>query len=210
MILYFTPTACSLASHIALEESGADYEARIAKLWKPDEAAAYRQVNPTGKVPALIVDGRVLTETVAILSYVADAYPDAGLMPEDPWARAQVLSLCAWFASTAHISRRQTRAPERFTPDPVAHEALRAAGQVAVRANLARIDSLLEGRDWLVGERLSVADPYALVFYDWAVRDDIDLTPYAHFTRFKDRMVARPAVRRVLEDERSPLVAAPA
>lgn len=204
--LYYTTTTCSLASHIALEEAGADYESHFVKLYKPDGRAAYLAVNPLGTVPALGVDGVLVTENVAILTYVADAFPEAGLRPADPLGAAKVNELLAWFSSTVHLDRRQARVPGRFCSDEATHAGLAAEGRARLWNNLQRVDALLEGKDWLVGERPSLADCYAMVFWAWGLADEHPMRDLANFGGLAARMLARPAVRRVLERERNPLL----
>jgi glutathione S-transferase len=207
LIFYYTPTTCSLASHIALEESGLVFEPRRIRLHDPEAVEVWRQTNPSGSIPALTSDGRLLTENVAILDYVARLAPDAGLLPDDAFDRARALSLTAWFASSVHITRRMARAPIRMTPDQTTWPSLQAEGRTRFWANLVKIDGLLEDRDWLVGDRLSVADCYAMVFYAWAITDEHPVGDLANFTRLFRRMIERPAVQRAIAREKTPIPA---
>jgi glutathione S-transferase len=201
IVLYYTPGACSLASHIALEEAGLAF--RSCRVGSEGEVARadYLQVNPRGTVPALLVDGAVLTETIAILRFVAGLAPQ--LLPEDAWSQSTCFSRMAWFASSAHIAFRQTRRPERFANDARAFDAVRNAGHIAFRTALADINAMLSDRSWIVGEHFSVADAYALVFYGWGLSSGYDMRAYQSFAAFRDRCVTRPAVARVLEREQS-------
>jgi glutathione S-transferase len=201
LVLYYTPGACSLASHIALEESGLSFEGRHVGAEGALTREDYLKVNPRGAVPALSVEGAVLTETIAILRFIAGLAP--ALLPEDEWAQAVCFSRMAWFASTVHIAFRQTRRPERFATDPQAFDAVRSAGHIAFRAALAEIDAMLEDRPWVAGDRFSVADGYALVFYGWGIWSAYDMAQYRSFSAFRDRCLARRAVARVLTRERS-------
>lgn len=201
---YYTTTTCALASHIGLEETGAPFHAHFVKLHREEGRTAYREVVPTGKVPALVVDGAVITENVAILSYLARAFPEAGLLPDDPVQAAQCLSIMGWFASTVHIDRRQGRVPSRFADDPAVHDALAVAGNARFLHDLRDLDAMLESRTWLVGDRFSAADGYALVFWAWAVADGQPVDTLPNFSAHAARVMARPAVRRVLERERHP------
>lgn len=204
LTFYYTPTTCSLASHIALEESGLPFEASRIRLHDPDSVAVWRETNPSGGVPALISDGRLLTENVAILDYVARLAPEAGLLPDDPFDAARALSLTAWFASTVHITGRMARAPLRFTPDETAWEPLKVEGRIRFEANLRKVDALLDGRDWLVGERMSVADAYALVFYAWGVAGEYPMAEMANYSTLARRMAGRPGVQRAMAREKTP------
>ena len=203
---HYTTTTCSLASHIGLEESGAPFEAHFVKLYKAEERAAYRAIIPSGKVPALLVDGEVLTENVAILSFLACAFPESGLLPDDPLAAARCVSLMSWFASSLHIDRRQARVPSRFTADEAAHPSLGRDGAARFLAGLQQLDAMLNGRAWLVGDRFTAADGYALVFWAWAVADGQPVETLPHFAAHAARVMERPAVQRALARERHPLV----
>lgn len=204
LTFYYTPTTCSLASHIALEESGLAFEANRIRLHDPESVAVWRETNPSGGVPALISDGRLLTENVAILNYVARLAPEAGLLPDDPFDVARATSLTAWFASTVHITGRMARAPFRFTPDETTYEPLKVEGRIRFEANLRKVDALLADRAWLVGDRLSVADAYALVFYAWGVAGEYPMAEMMHYSALARRMAARPGVQRAMVREKTP------
>lgn len=207
LTLYYSPGACSLASHITLEESGAPFEGKLTSTVKGEQKTPeYLAINPRGKVPALKADDDVITENVAILTYVAKTFPDAQLLPKDPLEEARCLSTMAWFSNTVHPGFTRVFRPERFTNDPSTQEAVKASGREAFWASLQEIDGLLAGRTWLAGEAYTVCDPYALVFYGWGKRIDLPVETLANFTAWKDRMLARPAVRRVLEREKSILL----
>jgi len=204
LIYFYTPTTCSLASHIVLEESGLAFEASRIRLHDPDAVAVWRRTNPSGGVPALMSDGRLLTENVAILDFVARLVPEAGLLPDAAFDMARALSLTAWFASTVHITGRMARAPFRFTLDEAAHEPLRTEGRIRFEANLRKVDAMLVGRDWLVGDRLSVADAYALVFYAWGLAGDYAMGAMTNYSAFAQRMAERPGVQRAMAREKTP------
>jgi glutathione S-transferase len=206
--LYYTTTTCSLAAHIGLEETGTPFEAHFVKLYRQEEVAAYRATVPAGKVPALRVDGEVLTENIAILTLLARLFPDTGLLPEDPLEAAQCVSIMSWFASTVHLDRRQARVPSRFAADEASHATLAAAGSARFLADLRRIDAMLAGRTWLVGDHFTAADGYALVFWSWAIADGQPVGELPNFAAHAERVMARPAVQRALQRERHPLVRA--
>lgn len=207
MILYYFYPACSLAAHICLEESGLPFEARVVDLKDPAKEAEFRKVNPRSRVPALITDdNQVLTENVAIMTYVAELAPKANLLPRDAQQRAQCMSFLLWGASTAHINFRMSFRPYRFSADAATHEAISAAGRQNFWENLSEIDRRLAGQDWIMGKDFSAADGYALRFYDWGRIAKHPVETLQAFTAHKDRMLARPAVSRVLKREGSPLV----
>jgi glutathione S-transferase len=208
IVLYYFYPACSLVAHIALEESGLAFEARAVDLKNPSQLVEYKKINPRGAVPAMTVDNQALTENIAILTYVAERVPQAGIIPTAPMERAQCMSLLSWSASTAHINFRRALRPERFSADPAAHEGIVAAARPLYWANLQWLDERLQKQDWMMGKTYSAAaDGYALRLYDWGRIDKYPVDELKALTAFKDRIIARPTVRRVLEREGSPLVA---
>lgn len=211
--LYFSPGACSMASHILLEECGADYEPKLVALAKGEQRTdAYRKINPHGKVPALDVGGTVITENVAILPYIARQFPDAGLLPADAVEAARCVEFAGWLSSTAHIAFSLVLHPERPAAGAdIGEAALTAIGDNARKKFwecLQEIDARLAGNQWVMGSQFTFVDPYALVFYGWGNRVEMPMTELANYTGFKDRMIERAAVRKVLEREKSPLLGA--
>ena len=208
LTLYFSPGACSTASHIGLEETGAPYEEKPTLLAKGEHKTdAYLKVNPRGKVPALDVDGKILTENTAILSYLAQRFPEKKLMPEDPLEKARCISTMAWFSNTVHPSYTHYLRPERFAEAEVAHATVKETAKKTFMTNCGEIDAMLKGKDWIMGSHYTVADPYALVFYGWGLRAGFPMNELAAYTAWKERMLKRPAVRKVLESEGNVLVA---
>jgi glutathione S-transferase len=209
LTLYYSPGACSLASHITLEESGANYESHPIMLSKGEhKTEAYLKINARGKVPALKIDDQVLTENTAILTYLAKTYPQANLMPKDPLGEARCISTMAWLSNTVHPCFTHIFRPERFSDDPAAHAGLKEVGKRSFFANLQEVDRLLAGKQWLQGAQFTTCDPYALVFYSWGFRSEMPVNELKNYTAWKERMVQRPAVRKILEREQNPLVKA--
>ncbi|NRQ13954.1 glutathione S-transferase family protein [Ensifer sesbaniae] len=198
--LFYAPGTCSLASHIALEEAGADYEARrvdfsTAEQTKPD----YLAVNPKGRVPALLTDRGVVTETPAILTYIAETHPAANLAPRgDAFAFAQLQSFMNYLCSTVHVAHAHGRRGARWADDPAAHEAMRAK----VASNMTACFELIENRmfegPFVMGEAYSVADPYLFTIAGWLESDGVDPALFPKVLDHRNRMTTRPAVARVL------------
>ncbi|HXG50050.1 MAG TPA: glutathione S-transferase family protein [candidate division Zixibacteria bacterium] len=202
MTLYFSPGACSLASHIGLEETGAPYEAKLILLAKKQQLTEeYLKINPRGKVPALSVDGRVLVENTAILTYLARRFPEKKLMPADPFEEARCISTMCWFSSVVHPSFQRCNRPERFAESEVAYEAIKANGRKSFWANLQEIDAMFKGNDWIMGPQYTVVDPYALVFYGWGLRGQFPMHELRAYTAWRERMMNRPTVRKIVEEE---------
>jgi glutathione S-transferase len=208
-MLFYSPGACSLASHIALEETGQPYRAvEVLLATRQQLTAEYLAVNPRGQVPALIAEGQVLTENTAILTYIGLTNPEVEIFPRETIARAQCISRMAWLSNTVHISQRTKVRPYRFVDDETMHAAVSAKGQTNFWENLREIDTLAAGQNWLMGESYTVADPYSLVLYGWGVRNGLPMHELKNFTRLKHQMLERRAVRTVLEREKSALFAA--
>jgi glutathione S-transferase len=207
LTLYFCPGACSTASHMALEETGAQYVEKTILLPKGEQKTAeYLKINPRGKVPALDVDGKILTENTAILTYLATKFPDKKLMPVDPFEQARCISTMAWFSNIVHPSYTHYMRPERFAADATAQPSVKETGKKTFWTHVQEIDGLLAGKDWIMGSGFSVADCYALVFYGWGLRAELPMKELTNYTAFKERMLARPAVKKVLVSEDSVLV----
>jgi glutathione S-transferase len=152
-------------------------------------------------VPALrLPDGTVLVENVAIIAYVARTHPASGLLPNDPGQEAQALSLMAFFASAVHPAFAHWYAPQRFTADPAGEAGVKARGLEMFLGFCRDLDARLAGREWLL-DAWSAADGYAFVFWRWGRRAGLPMTDLMHLAAHKDRMLARPAVRRVLSRE---------
>jgi glutathione S-transferase len=202
MTLYFSPGACSLASHIGLEESGAPYEAKPILLSKGEQRTeAYLKINPRGKVPALAIDGQVLVENTAILTYLGRRFPEKRLMPADPLAEARCIATMCWFSTIVHPSFQRFMRPERFADSEIAHAAVKENGRKSFWANCQEIDSMIQGKNWIMGDQYTLVDPYALVFYGWGLRGGFPMSELRAYTAWRERMLERPAVRKVIEDE---------
>jgi glutathione S-transferase len=199
--LYYSPGACSLASHIALEEAGATYERQLVALANGEQRSeAYLKINPHGRVPALDTGHGVLSENVAILTYIARTHPQAKLMPEDPEGMAKCLSLLGWFASSVHVTFAHISRPERYTGEESAVPGLKAKGEEVFFDNMKEIDGMLAGRDYFL-DQYSSADNYGVVFYNWGRRIELPMGGFKNLTAHKNRMIDRPGVKRALEQE---------
>jgi glutathione S-transferase len=200
--LYYSPGACSLVPHIALEEADADYEPVRVTLAKGEHLQPdYLAVNPHARVPALGTDRGVVTENPAILNLIADLFEAPGSVPRgDPYAAARCNELLGWFASSVHISFAQVWRAGRFTRDEDVHSVIISGG----RENLAQQFDEIEGLcvdEWLVPGGYSAADGYALTFFRWGRRIGFDMGRYPRWAELAGRILERPAVQRVLESE---------
>ena len=199
MKLYYSPGACSLASHITLREAGAafDLEKVDVKQKKTEHDADFWAINPKGYVPALALDsGEVLTEGAAILQYIADQHPAAGLAPAaGTLARARLQEQLNFVATELH---------KAFTPlfNPAASDADKAAGKQRVEQRLSLIEKqLADGRSFLLGESFSVADAYLFVVAGWTKHFGIDLAAWPQVAALCQRVAARKSVQAALQAE---------
>jgi glutathione S-transferase len=195
------PGACSRATMIALEEAGAAYDTRVANLPKGEQRSAdYLAINPKGKVPVLVIDGKPLTENVAILAWLADAFPKAGLLPADPMQRAEALSAVAWLASSVLTTMARIVRPERVSAEPAAAEGIKAKAIESIAADLAIAEKHMAGRSWWLGG-WSVADAYLYYIFAAVTQRGIDRSAYPNLAAHAARMEQRPSVQKVLSWE---------
>jgi len=201
--LYYSPGACSLAAHIVLEELGIAYEPVLVSLKDGDHRKAdYLRINARSRVPTLVVDGKVLTECVAILTYLGGGYTDRGLWPKETWKQAEALSLMSWLTSSVHIAFAAVFRPERYCADASCHDAIKAGGLDALKKCFVDIEKQLTGKSFAMGGQYTVCDPYLLVFYRWGNRIGIDMKNlYPQYAKHAQRVFSRPTVKRVFEAE---------
>jgi glutathione S-transferase len=198
VILYYWPGASSMVPHIVLEEIGTPYQRQLVDLARGEHKSdAYLKINPHGKVPALAVDDTVLTENVAILTYLAKRFPEAQLLPDGMIEQARCLSTMAWFASSVHTTFAHIIRPERFASDSTAHGNLKETARGVFWDNCKEINSQLDGRRWMMGTQYTVCDPYALFFYDLGTRIKLPMHELAAYAAFSRRMLERAAVSKV-------------
>jgi len=201
--LYYTVGSCSLASHIALEEAGASYEAQAISTKRGDQRTPeYLAINPKGRVPSLVTERGVLTETPAILAFIAQSFPDAKLAPlDDPYAFAQAQAFNSYLCSTVHVAHAHKHRGYRWADDPAAlAEMTRKVPEVETACFQLIEDEMLRG-PWVLGEDYSICDPYLFTLAGWLEGDGIDIAQFPKLAAHSDRMRARPAVSKVLAEQ---------
>ena len=209
--LYYGPGASSFVPHAALEAikaaTGDDFETQAVRLNKNEQAAPeFLALNPNGQVPVLVVDGKPLTQIVAICDYLDRRYPKLGLMPADPWQRAEAMSLLAWMNSSVHPTFTHVFMPQKFSDNSEAQAELKRFNVGAYRKLLERIQGMINLADpWLFGEKLSFLDIYAVVLFRWGGLAGIDPDTLLEYRSFVDRVAAVPAVAAALAREGAPL-----
>lgn len=200
MKLYYSPGACSLASHIALREAGLPFDLVRAstKTHQLDDGSSYYEINPKGYVPLLeLDDGQRLTENPAVLQYIADRAPDKQLAP--PSGSMERYRLQEWLGFVG------TEMHKQFGPlfQPGFGDDVKAAFKDKIRKRLEWTDGQLAGKRYLMGERYTVPDGYLYVVLTWAGPMGIDLGPFKNLQAFKQRMEERPAVKAALQAEQA-------
>ncbi|MFC3070678.1 glutathione S-transferase family protein [Phenylobacterium soli] len=200
--LFYNLGACSLASHIALEEAGADYEAiRIDTRSGVQGRPEYLAINPKARVPALVTERGVLTETPAILAWIAQAFPQAALAPTDPWAFAQAQSFNSYLCSTVHVAHAHRHRGYRWADEESSFADMRRKVPETVGACFQLIeDEFLRG-PWVLGEAYSICDAYLFTIADWLEDDGVDPRRFPKVFDHRERVRARPAVAKVLAEE---------
>ncbi|MFN0190607.1 MAG: glutathione S-transferase family protein [Aestuariivirga sp.] len=191
---------CSLASHIALEEASADYTVTRLDFSKGEQRSAdYLKVNPKGRVPALVTDKGTLTETPAILYYIAQTHPAANLAPADPFDLAKMQAFNSWLCSTVHPNHAHKLRGSRWSDDPAVIEALKIKVPQNVTENFAMIENdYLEG-PWVMGKQYTVADCYLYILSTWMEGDGVDVAKFPRVIDHRTRMADRPAVKKVMQ-----------
>ncbi|MDI9239059.1 glutathione S-transferase N-terminal domain-containing protein [Lysobacter sp. LF1] len=200
MKLYSKPGACSTADHIALQWTGQPFSVEILDK-DTMKAPAYLAINPTGAVPAIVDGDFVLTQNAAIMGYIADTYPEAGLTGDgSARQRAEAARWLAFVNSDVHPAFKPLFGPGNFIADDSQFDAVKATARKRVRAQFEVADRQLAGKQWLAGFR-SFADPYLYITLRWAQGVGIDLSGLDHLAAFKARMDADPGVQTALKAE---------
>ncbi len=200
LTLYYARGTIALASHIALEEAGADYVAQPldfshAQQRTPD----YLSINPKGRVPSLVTSRGILTETPAILAYIAQIYPGAGLAPlDDPFAFAQMQAFNAYICSTLHVAHAHGPRGTRWADEPAALAELKRKVPEVMTDSFAMIENEMLRGPWVMGETYSVADPYLFTVARWIEADNVDTARIPRVLEHRQRMLERPAVAKAL------------
>ncbi len=198
--LFYSPGSCALASHIALEEAGASYEAvRIDFAAEEQLKPAFLAINPKGRVPALVTERGILTETPAILLYVAQTFPAMQLAPlADPFALAQMQAFNSYLCSTVHVAHAHLRRAYRWSDDAAGIESMIRKAPQNMTDCFAMIEREMLKGPWVMGEAYSVADPYLFTLARWLKGYEISTAQFPKLHALMQRMAERPAVQRVM------------
>ena len=202
LTLHYAAGTCALASHILLEQTGARYDAvRMDFASNAQRSPEFLRLNPKGRVPTLVTERGVLTETPAILLYLCQTFPQAGLAPlDDPFALAEAQAFNSYLCSTVHVAHAHGRRASRWADEP---EAI-AAMQKKMPQNMAECFELIEHTmftgPWMLGAHYSLCDPYLFTIAGWLERDQVDIARFPKVAAHRERMRALPAVQKVMLD----------
>lgn len=202
---YYAPDTCALASHIALKDAGADFQSRRIDFGKAEQRSPdYLRVNPKGRVPALVTEQGILTETPALLAYIAQSFPAAGLAPlDDPFAFAQVQAFNSYLCSTLHVAHAHRMRGHRWVDaaDAEAIAAMQRRVPESVAACYAYIEEQAFAGPFVMGDSYSIADPYLFTLAQWMEGDGVDPRDFPKLAAHHEMMQSRPAVRDALRAE---------
>jgi len=204
--LFYAAHTCALASHIALEEVGAEYETvRLDFRTDDQRKPEYLAINPKGRVPSLVTDRGVLTESPAILVFIAQSFPAAKLAPlDDPFAFARVQAFNSYLCATVHVAHAHGPRGTRWADDPAALEELKRKVPQTVGECFALIEREMFRGPWVMGDTYSISDPYLFTLASWMKGDGIDPARFPKLQDHSKRMAERQAVKRALAGQRRP------
>lgn len=199
LTLYYAPNSCALASHIALEQVGVEYEARRVDFSRNEQRSPeYLRINPKGRVPALVTERGVLTETPAILAFIAQSFPQAKLAPlDDPFAFAQVQAFNSYLCATVHVAHAHKHRGHRWADDPAALEAMRRKVPQSVGECFDLIEHEMLQGPWVMGADYTICDIYLFTVARWIDSDGVDLARVPKVVEHRRRMLAIPAVAKI-------------
>jgi len=201
--LYIAPGTCALASHIALAEAGADYT--VEKLdFKASQqnSPAYLAVNPKGRVPALATAQGILTETPALLAFIAQSFPAAKLAPlDDAFAFAEVQSFNSYLCSTVHVAHAHKVRGARWATEETSFADMKRKIPETVGACFALIEQKMLRGPWVMGEQYTICDPYLFTIAQWLEGDGVDINAFPKVADHFQRMSERPAVKKAFAEQ---------
>jgi glutathione S-transferase len=205
LTLYYAPHTCALATHIVLEEVGADYAARrIDFATNQQRSPEYLRVNPKGRVPALVTDRGILTETPAMLVYVAQTFPKTNLAPmDDPFFFAQIQSFNNWLCSHLHVAHAHRMRGHRWVDaeDKQAIAAMQRKVPQSVGDSFAMVEHEMLKGPWVMGERYTICDPYLFTLAQWLEADGVDPSAIPRVIDHRRRMSERLTVKKAIASE---------
>jgi glutathione S-transferase len=201
--LYYAPNSCALASLLALAHSGANYEAHKVDFAKQEQRSPqFLAINPKGRVPALIGPLGVLTETPAILVYIAQCFPAARLAPlDDAWQFAQMQSFNSYLCSTVHVAHAHRYRGYRWSDDEAAIESMKRKVPQTMKACFEQIEHDMIKGPFVLGENYSICDMYLFTITNWLELDEVDVNWFPKVAALRQWMLDNPTVQKVLKSQ---------
>jgi len=201
---YYASGTCALASHIALAEAGADYTTeRLDFKANQQNSPDYLKLNPKGRVPTLVTDRGILTETPAMLAFIAQSFPQARLAPlDDAFAFAQVQAFNSYLCSTVHVAHAHKQRGARWASEETTFADMKRTVPKSVGACFALIERQMLKGPWVMGEQYTICDPYLYTLATWLEGDSVDVATLPKVADHRKRMEERPAVQKVLAEQR--------
>ncbi len=201
--LYYATHTCSLASHIALLDAGAPYELKRIDFGKKEQQSpAYLAVNPKGRVPAMVTPRGILTETPAMLAFIAQSFPDARLAPvNDPFAFAELQSFNSYLCSVLHVAHAHRMRGYRWADEPSSFADMQRKAPQSVGACFDLIESRMLKGPWVMGDSYTVADPYLFTLAQWLEDDGVDPARIPQVMAHRSRMAEWPNVKKAIAEE---------
>jgi len=202
IVLYYAPVACSLVPYVTLTEAKANFTVRPTNLRKGQQNSTdYLRLNPKHKVPLLTVDGRPLTENVAIQLWIARNFPAARLMPSDPWQEVQAVSIMAWCASGMHPLVGRIFSPGKVCDLPGSEDSVRKLSQEQLFEAYAIADSMLAGREYFF-DHFTAPDAHFFWCFRRAFNLKLDVSQFKNCLVHFERVKARQSAQQVLDFEK--------
>jgi glutathione S-transferase len=205
ILLYYAPIACSLVPYVTLTEANANFEVRTINLRKEQQRSAdYLKLNPKHKVPLLVVDGKTLSENVAIQIWIARNFPKAKLLPADSWQELQAISILSWCSSGIHPYLARINSPSKVCDLPDTGESVRKMAVGPLLENYKIADGMLVGREYFF-DHFTAADAHFFWCFRRGLQFKLDLSGFPNCSAHFERMTNRPSVQKLLSYEKAML-----
>jgi glutathione S-transferase len=203
LVLYYAPVTCALAPYVTLTEAKAEFEVRPVNMGKRQHMSPdYLKLNPKHKVPVLVVDGQILTESVAIQTWIARKYPAARLLPSDPWQELKAISIMSWCSSGIHPFLARINNTARVCDAPGAEDSVKRIAQEQLFENFAIAEDMLAGREYFF-DHFTAFDAHFFWCFRRATQFKLDMPRFKNGMAHFERMQTRDSVKKVLDYEKS-------
>lgn len=198
MKFYCAPRSISVATGLLLEEAGLEYEPVLLDFTQNEQTTpGYLEINPKGRVPALVTDTGILTETGAIAEFIADTVPEMNLVPNDPWQAAQMRSICYYLASTFHVNHAHRRRGHRWASEEASLRDMSDNVPRTMAASCAYLETNCALEPFVMGDGFTIADPWLFTICLWLESDEVDIARYPRLAGHFDQIASRPSAQAI-------------